>query len=114
MKAWCLSLFQLLGHGSVLHAGGHHSEEEAGQQRADVEGDPRHGMGEEDLSILPVHRPHDLVGQTAGTHAVSVQLTGDVWNKTGVRSGPKPEEQPLLFIADIDCCLLETDLVRST
>ncbi len=107
MKAWRLSLFQLLGHGSVLHAGGHHSEEEAGQQRADVEGDPWHGMGEEDLSIVPVHRPHDLVGQTAGSHAVSVHLTGDVWNKTGVSgSAPKPEEQPLIFIAYIDCCLL--------
>lgn len=75
---FAVGLFQLLGHGSVLHAGGHHGKEEAGQQRADVEGDPRYGMGEENLSILPVHCPHDLMGQTAGTHAVSVQLTRDI------------------------------------
>lgn len=72
-------LLQLLSHDSILHPSSHHSKEETGNQRADVEGHPRDGVSEKHLSSVPVHRSYNLVGQGVGAHTVSCQLAGDVW-----------------------------------
>lgn len=74
-------LLHLLSKHRVLHSGSQHSEEEGGDEGAQMESHPGDGVGQQNLLPLPVHSLHNFIGQNCGAHAVA-QLAGNNCSRT--------------------------------